>query len=324
MEPMTAFFSLAGTLFFKVIVPILLTVGLGAAVQKFQPLDTNTLARIQVWALLPAFLFVRIAESTLSGSQLFAVAGTTLLIQGVLGLCVYLYGKWRKVAPPTLSAVLLAATVFNAGNFGIPVAERAFGKAGGAVQACIVLAANLSVWGVGYALSAAIRGNADGSRGALKDALKSYVRLPMLWATLAALLVRATGFKLPEPVVYPLHGLADAIVPLAQMTLGAQLMKQTRLPRWRIVLPVSFLKLVALPAIAAAVVWALGLWPWPGAVIVVAAAGPTAVNVLLLAIEQDSDVELAAECVFWTTLLSAITVTAVLTLVISLGGAPPH
>ena len=73
----------------------------------------------------------------------------------------------------------------------------------------------------------------------------------------------------------------------------------------------------------AVVVWALKLWPWPGALIVVAAAGPTAVNVLLLAIEEDSDVELAAECVFWTTLLSAITVTAVLTLVISLGGIPP-
>ena len=321
---MSAFLALAGLLFFKVIVPILLTVGLGAGVQKFHPLDTTTLARLQVWALLPAFLFVRVAESTLSGRQLFAVAGTTLLVQAVLGLAVFFYGKRRKTSPPTLSAVLLAATVFNAGNFGIPVAERAFGKAGGAVQACIVLAANLSVWGVGYALSAAIRGGGDSSRPAMRDALKSYARLPMLWATLAALLARAAGGKLPEPAVFPLHGLADALVPLAQMTLGAQLMKQTRLPRWRVVLPVAFLKLLVLPAIAAVVVRALGLWPWPGAVIVVAAAGPTAVNVLLLAIEQDGDVELAAECVFWTTLLSAITVTAVLTMVISLGGVAPH
>jgi malate permease and related proteins len=320
---MSAFFLLAATLFLKIIAPMLLVVGIGAGAQRARPLDIGTLSFLQVRVLLPAFLFVRLFESTLSGKQIATVAFTTLLIQLLLGALVYLAGRVRQIAPATLSATLLAATVFNAGNFGIPVAERAFGKAGGAVQACIVLAANLSLWAIGYALSAAIGGGGKEGGGTAWDAVKAYFRLPMFWAMIAALTLKALGAMPPEPLLYPLRGMADTIVILSQMTLGAQLMSQWRRPRWRIVLPVAVLKLLGLPAVAAVVVWALGLWPWPGALLIVAAAGPTAVNTMLLAMEQESDVELAAECVFWTTLLSAITVTGVLTAVISLGGGPP-
>ncbi len=318
---MIAFLLLAGGLFYKIIVPMLLTVGIGAVAQKTHPLDLATLSRLQVRVLLPAFLFVRLFESNLSGRQIASVALTTLLIQALLGTIVFGVGKLRRVSPATLSAVLLGATVFNAGNFGIPVAERAFGRAGGAVQACIVLAANLSLWAVGYALTAVIGGK-EGGTGAW-GAIRAYLKLPMFWAMLAALGLKALQITPPEPLLYPLRGMADTIVTLSQMTLGAQLVSQWRRPRWRVIGPVAILKLLGLPAVAAGVVWALGLWPWPGAVIVVAAAGPTAVNTMLLAIEQDGDVPLAAECVLWTTFFSAITVTAVLATVIALGGGPP-
>ncbi|MGC4047149.1 MAG: AEC family transporter [Armatimonas sp.] len=315
-----SFLLLAASLFYKIIAPMLLVISIGALAQRARPLDIATLSFLQVRVLLPAFLFVRLFESTLSGRQIATVAFTSLLIQLLLGVVVYLAGRLRRVSPSTLSATLLAATVFNAGNFGIPVAERAFGKVGGAVQACIVLAANLSLWAVGYALSAAIGG---GKAGDAWDAIKTYFKLPMFWAMVAALALKGFHLVPPEPLLYPFRGMADTIVVLAQMTLGAQLMSQWRRPRWHIVLPVAALKLLGLPAMAALVVWALKLWPWPGALIIVAAAGPTAVNTMLLAMEQGNDVELAAECVFWTTLLSAITVTGVLTVVIALGGGPP-
>jgi predicted permease len=57
--------------------------------------------------------------------------------------------------------------------------------------------------------------------------------------------------------------------------------------------------------------------------LIVASSAPTAVNTLLLTLEQGGDAELAADCVFWTTLLSAVTVTLVLAAVKYLGGVPP-
>jgi predicted permease len=56
--------------------------------------------------------------------------------------------------------------------------------------------------------------------------------------------------------------------------------------------------------------------------IIVATSAPTAVNVLLLTLERGGDGRMAAEGVFWTTLASAITVTATLAIVKSLGGVP--
>ena len=129
---------------------------------------------------------------------------------------------------------------------------------------------------------------------------------------------------MPAPVAYTLHTIADGLVPLALVTLGAQLAKQARWPRWRAVVPVMFLKLLVMPCVTGAVVVVFHLWPWPGAMLIVASAGPTAVNTLLLTIEQGGDVDLAADCVFWTTLLSAITVTLVLAIVTGLGGGPPR
>jgi hypothetical protein len=302
-----AFFVLAGGLFFKVIVPILIVIGIGAVAQRTRPLDIPTLSRLQVYILMPAFLFIRLFESDLTGRQIATVALTTALIQALLVVPLYLFGRWKKLPQSTLLAIVMGAAVFNAGNFGIPVAERAFGRAGGAVQGCIILAANLSLWAISYV-----------------GALKEFLKLPILWAILLALGLKSQGVHPPEPLLYPLRGMADTIVILSQLTLGAQLVSQWRRPRWRLVLPIAALKLLALPALAAGIVWALKLWPWPGAAIIVAAASPTAVNTMLLTIEKEGDVELSAECVFWTTLLSALTVTGVLTAVIALGGGPPQ
>ncbi|MBB6050071.1 AEC family transporter [Armatimonas rosea] len=305
-----------GFLFGKVLAPILLLVALGALLKKRHPVEMQTLSNLQLYLFIPAFLFVHIADSKLTLPQIGGIAGTILLIQGLLALPLYGLLRWRKVPQETLAVVLLASVIFNAGNFGIPVALRAFGKPGGEVQALVIMTANLSLWVLGYGLSAAITGG--GWQG-----LKEILKLPILYVMAAGLTVRATGWHLPEPIDYALHLVSDGLVPLALVTLGVQLATQWRLPRWKLILPVAFFKLLALPAIAGLVVWKLGLWPWPGAQLIVASAGPTAVNSIFLAIEQKGDVELAAECVFWNTLLSAITVTIILAVVIRLGGVPP-
>ena len=53
----------------------------------------------------------------------------------------------------------------------------------------------------------------------------------------------------------------------------------------------------------------MDLWPWPAELLILTASVPTAVNVLLLTLEVDGDAELAADCVFWTTVFSCLTIT---------------
>jgi predicted permease len=54
---------------------------------------------------------------------------------------------------------------------------------------------------------------------------------------------------------------------------------------------------------------ALNVWPWPAELLILTASVPTAVNTLLLTLELGGDAELAADCVFWTTVFSAFTIT---------------
>lgn len=302
-------------LFGTVLSPIFLLIAAGAAIQRARPFDPKPLATLQIYLFVPAFLFVRVLDSNLSWAKLGLIAVTILAIKVILGALVYGFLAWRKVPRETLATILLASVIFNAGNFGIPVAERAFGKEGGAVEAIVVMVANLSLWGIGYALSAALTG------GGMKG-LIAYFKLPMVYLLALALTLRATGWTLPEPVLYAARQLADGLVPMSLVTLGAQLARQARWPRWRLVAPVIALKLVALPLVAFVLVRLFGLWPWPGAQLVVAAAGPTAVNSMLLAMEQKGDVELAADCVFWTTAFSALSVAVILGFVMGAGGHP--
>jgi hypothetical protein len=311
----TDFLSFTGDLFVRILLPILIFVGIGAVVQWRVKVDLMPLSRLQIYLFVPVFLFVRVFDSTLSWGQMGTVVGSVLLIKVLLAVPLYFLLKRLQVPATTVPTVLLAATIFNAGNFGIPVAERAFGKEGGAIQALIVMISNLSLWGMGAVVVNALSG------GSFKEAARSYLKLPMVYMMLSALGMKALGVRLPEFVASPLHQIADALVPVALLTLGMQLAQQGRAPRWKVLTPVILLKLVALPLVAAAVVVALGMWPHlTGQVVIVAAAGPTAVNTMLLTMEQKGDVALAAECVFWTTIFSVVTVMLILAVVMSLTG----
>jgi predicted permease len=56
---------------------------------------------------------------------------------------------------------------------------------------------------------------------------------------------------------------------------------------------------------------AVDLWGergWPAELLILTAAVPTAVNTLLLTLELEGDSHLAADCVFWTTIVSCVTI----------------
>ncbi len=302
-------------LFWNVVLPILGIAACGFVIMRRHPLDLNTLAKIQVNLFMPCFMVSRVAASDLNWSQINSIVWAMVLAEILLGLPLFLYLRARGTPPASLSVILISAVVFNSGNYGIPLAERAFPGRGGAVQALILLVSNVTIWGLGYMLLAS-------SNGGMKKAFNEFIRTPLFASLIIALLLKATNWRLPEPVEYSLNTIAGGLVPVALFTLGAQLATRVRWPHWRKVGPVLAMKLVLFPVVMALTVWQLGLWPWPGAMLILAASAPSAVNTFILAIELKADHELAAECVFWTTVISVVTVTMTLTVLTACGGKP--
>ncbi len=306
----------------NVLLPILVMVGLGALMNRRGRIQIDTLNQLTIYLLVPSFLFEQVAYSSLTWSDIAELTWGSVIPVVLLGMALIAIYRLRKVDGSTASALLLGGLVYNAGNFGLPVTElfyrahpnlfdRPVGD-GVAVQAMVIMLSNIAVWMVGYAVIA--WGKGQGLRG-----LFGFFKLPMIYTVIAAFMVRETNTELPQFALVPIQMLAMATVPVMLLTLGAQLARNARWPQWHLIGPTMAVKLLFLPAITAAVCWGLGIWPWPGAQLTIAAAAPTAVNTLIISIELEGDSRTAADCVFWTTIGSIITVTCVLILVAQAG-----
>lgn len=306
------------TILTTILGPVFLLIAIGALLQRNYKLDIKGLAILQVRVLVPAFLLVRLAETPLSWYTLGKVALCIALIKCTMSLILVLVGKRLGISRSTLLVVGITTSIFNAGNFGIPIAERTFGAAGTAVEAVVVVMSNISLWGVGYALTM-------DTNASSKQWIREYFRLPMPYALLIAVVIKSFHLTVPEPIWKPITWCADAVVPLALMTLGMQLAQQARWPSLRFILPILFGKLILMPLVAVGLCCLLGYWPWPAAQIILASASPSAVNAVLLSIDRNMDVERTTDAVFWTTICSAITVPMVIYALLVFGnGHLPH
>lgn len=284
------------------ILPILGIVGLGYVLQRWRPMESGTLVTLNLYFFVPAYLFVRVLESSLSWWDITQVGAMVLLPIVTVGSLVYfLFLSRSALRGETVAALLVGSLFANAGNFGLPVAELAFGARGGEVHAIIVLFANFSIFSIAYAILAVGKGQGVST-------VLNYFKLPYFYCIVAGLVIRDCGLPLPKWIVVCCNSIAQGLVPIALVTLGSQLASHARWPDWRIVAPSLVIKLALFPMVSFAGVWLFGLWPWPGVVLVLAASAPAAINPLILAMELDGDTDSLSDCVFWTTLFSAFTV----------------
>ena len=281
-------------------------VGLGYLIQKCAGLDLPTLTRLNFYIFVPAFLFVNIYESKLTLDQLSRIG-----LHFALFFCVISALAWSVASVfglgDRMKRALTASVIFyNSGNYGIPVAQLAFGGATLPlqVQAAMVMLQNIATFTVGVFMLA-------GGRGARRrDTLLEIFKLPMIYVLALAGIMRTFGLAPLLPVNTALHFLSGALVPVAVVTLGAQ-MAGLAVPKFGRDLWLALaLRLVAAPILGFILVWALGIKGLLGEALMVSTSFPTAVNSALLALQYDNEPEFAAAAVFYSTLASTLTVSA--------------
>ena len=316
-----------------VIVPVLLMVAAGAVLRRRFQLDLATLTKLNLYVLTPAFIFDRVAHSNLSWSDMGGIVVVTVLLVASLGLGIWLAGRQLAVSRPTLSAVALAVMFYNSGNVGLPVAELAFPGtsdrlSGGVPQAFVVLTQNVLCFTVGLLIGS------HAVQASVRSSLKRILALPVLYTLFGAICVKWWLGADPEHAIptwfsAPIKYLAGGLIPVALILLGAQLAGRPRWPRWRAVSVVILLRLMIAPTLMLVMLWGmhrlwpgsmLDLWPWPAQLLVLTAGVPSAVNTLVLTMELEGDSDLQADCIFWTTLLSAITLSGWIVIVRLIGG----
>jgi predicted permease len=289
-------------------------IGAGYFGQRILRLNIATIARLGLYILTPCLAFSALIHSQLSGGSAAGVITVMLSVTVALIIIGSLTGRFLGFNAVQSSSFLMVILFSNAGNYGVPLMDLAFGRVSRDLAIiCYVtqqlLFNTLAVW-------LATRGQMTWQQG-----LRKVFRMPMVYAVIAASFFMLTGLPVPGPVDTSISLLGEAALPIILLSLGLQL-AETR-PELseapRIGLGVVY-RLVLSPALALLAVWLLapvfGLHGLSAKIPIVAMAMPTAVTIVLLSIEFGADSRFTAGVVFISTLASAVSLTLILTFLI--------
>lgn len=307
--------SAAFSAFAQVLLPILVVVGSGYVLRRKVDLDVRSVNRLSIYLLSPALIFSLLVRVQVEATEALRIVAFMVLFVVAIGAVALLSGRVLGLETSATAALLLCTMFMNAGNYGLPVARFAFGEEGFeraalffVVQA--VLAQTLAVYisGAGH--------------GDLREGFRRLLRMPQLYAILAALAVRLGGAAptlLDDGVLGNLFSgvslVGDAAVPILLVVLGLQLAEAEGISEGRLVALATSLRLLASVPLALVLAGLLGLDDLSADLAVLLACMPTAVNMSILAIEFNVRPRFVSSVVTVSTAASVLTLTLLLILV---------
>jgi len=286
----------------NIILPIFLLVAAGYIAQKKLRMDARTFSRANIYLFIPAVLFMKIYEAKVSIAFIGQVVAYIMAVQAFMLLLGELLSRLNKYPRSKKKAFCNTLLFFNSGNYGLPLIDLVFkGNAiASASQIFIMLTQNIttSTFGVFQASS---------GKSSYKQALKNVLIMPSLYVLAVVIIVKVTGFTVPDPILTPLRYLSEGFIGMALLTLGVQLAEVTAKINIKDVLLSSSIRLVLSPALGFLLVLLLGVQGDLAKAMIIGVATPTAVNTAILAREFDNEPEYASQNVLVSTLLSPIT-----------------
>ncbi|MBS7547965.1 AEC family transporter [Dietzia massiliensis] len=291
---------------FAVIVAL---VALGWLLARTLVLGTDArlvLNRLVFSVATPALLFDSLARTTLDQvfTGVFVVSAVSAIIIAVLYMAIARLWLRRPAADLVVGA--LSAGYVNSANLGIPIALYVLGDLGFVMPLLLFQVVVLQPIAIAVLERSARAEGADSGGGALGALLQS-VRTPIVLAALAGVIVAALPWTPSDSLLEPVHLVGQISVPGALLVFGMSLygvkvLEAGASPRREIFLA-SALKLVAHPVLAYAIgAWMLGMRDHELLTVVVAAALPTAQNVLVVATRYGHGTLLARDSAVLTTL----------------------
>lgn len=138
--------------------------------------------------------------------------------------------------------------------------------------------------------------------------LKKIVTNPLIFGAMAGLLGALSGLELPVVLEKPISQVASAATPVALLIMGASFHFSSIRANLRNLIAGVAGKLIVGPGIALTAGYAIGLRGVPLALLIVMFGAPCAVSGYTMAQQMDSNGELAAGCLIFSSLLSCVTI----------------
>lgn len=287
------------------VLPVALVVFSGYLLGKRIPMDLTTLSRLTLYLLVPALIFDAMYRAEYSREGLVGLALGFTLTYLLLFLAITGMARLLGLSPEAAKSLLVCSLFPNSGNMGLSLVYFALGEEGLRRAVVYFILSSVVMFGLGPAF---IRG------GGLKEGLLFTLRLPLFYALLLGLLLKALGVSLPFRLDEGLRLMGQAAIPVLLLTLGMQ-MSQTRFQVGAFEGVASSLRLLLAPLLAYGVGFILGLPRLEHQVLVLQSATPVAVNAFLLTREFGGEALRVARSVVVSTFLAFLTIPLFLLLI---------
>jgi predicted permease len=285
------------------VVPVFLLIAIGYCFARYKKISLEPITEIVVYLGAPCLVFTSLAGKPLfAGDIAVTFAGLVGIFAGV-GLLIWIYAFLTRFSSPGFTLPVL---FMNAANMGISLALFAFGEPGlqrGTLLYVMITLAHNSL-GI-YFLSG--RGGAG-----------EFFRLPLIYAAVLGLVFNVAQIRIPEPIFQPLSLLGYSVIPLMLLSLGYRLhgIRSLRSLTWGHSIAGALIRVAGGFAAAYLTVTLLGIDGINRRVILLYGSLPSAVINFILVEKYSRDSELAASIIFFSTVLSLLSVPLVLWLIL--------
>ncbi len=286
-----------------VVVPAYLVVGVGVLFGwRFKP-ALSQVNRLALYAATPALVFDSIYDTDVKLGNVAQLLSGYAIFLVAMGLVAWLV-SWRLL--PTERRGLVATSVFgNAANLMLPVALFAFGEPGLHRALILFVFTSVLIYSVAPLVLTGFGRRPDGGRSA------EILKLPVLWAAVAALVTNLAGVEVPTGLSRGIELLGGAAIPIVLLALGMQVQRTgVRLPSGVSVLGAA-LRLLVGPCVALIAGTLVGATGIDLAILTLLGGMPPAVMMFVLAIEYEVKAEDVAGTVILATFSAVLTLPAI-------------
>lgn len=291
----------------EVILPVFILIGMGTLLYRIFHFDLVTLSKILTYYLLPVVVFVNLYESEIDASIFLEILSFQLVFSAILMLMSFLFAKGLKLDKGMTANFKNSIVLINAGNFGLPVSQLVFSANPLGVTIQIIIMTIQTFITHTYGLLNVVRVKHK-SRQIIGELFKT----PILYALSLGLLFQVFHIGIPSFVWIPLESVSLSFLPIALLTLGAQVAYvNIGKINWTIVIS-CMARLVIAPVIALFLIYLFALDGITAQSLLIASAFPTSRNSAQMALEYNVYPEFAGHAVLFSTLLSSVSVTAMI------------
>tara|TARA_B100001109_G_scaffold255495_1_gene258742 strand:- start:4442 stop:5476 length:1035 start_codon:yes stop_codon:yes gene_type:complete len=294
---------------FAVTAPIFLIILLGILLHWRKIINDDfvtTSSRLVFTVALPILMFRAIVMAELDLAAHLDLVVCSLVAAVLAPLLVILWARCFHVAVPAFGAFVQAAFRSNLGIIGLAVCIAAYGDSGAALGA-LILAAVTPVYNL-ISVLVLSKGHAPDWQSQLRGIITN----PLIVAILLAIPFQLAGIRMAPVFDDTARLVAQLTLPLALLGVGASLNASLRGSFNSLVLQISLLKLILLPAIITAGAYLAGIRGEELNVLAIMFASPTAAASFVMARAMGGDALLTARAIAVTTLGALVTISVFL------------